>query len=202
MGLSLAEESGIMSTAAAVMAASHRGAWNMALRIAKANHLYGSVEDLKESAARVEQGKALYVKYNQSYAEANEGTITREVIAHACSFASSQRDDFPDWFKAKPDQYLDWFIRCYQSQVWIKRHKLQALDEAIAVVKPEAIIGQLVILGDETALKAQPYRRRIVTTKTAPTICHVSLAAREAVLPDVGRAGRGRTPQHSSRAQH
>lgn len=84
MALQQLEISGDMSTAEAIMANRHKGAWNEALRLAVTKRLY-SHDDVQPYPRFHSDSPVLLANFN-SYNNDYELDIAKEVIAHACSF--------------------------------------------------------------------------------------------------------------------
>ncbi|KAH0385310.1 hypothetical protein KCU92_g3529, partial [Aureobasidium melanogenum] len=119
-------------------------------------------------------------QFNQAYGH----NISRELMAHACSFYNNWSDRFPDAFD--PAVHLDYFVIWYDTLVYIRRHpKRPQPDDTIQQFGHEYVIDSLQtdFFGDNDEI-AQ-CNRRLITPENVPDLLSLSPIATENAKVDL-----------------
>lgn len=178
IALQTLELRGQMTTAEAVMADRHKGAFEYALRLAaNKNNFTGAVpwpQDHIDNPVAL----SLLKRYNDTYGQ----DISKELMAHACTFYLVEECDFPKRFDVAT--HLDYFIIWYKSQVYVQRHNSKPqLDNTIRQLSPKTIhslIEKALNNVDEIA----QYSHRVLTPENFDYLYLLSPIANADVKPD------------------
>lgn len=138
VALQYLELSGHMTTAEAVMADRHLGAFQNALRLAATKHIYPRAVPFPQDHISNPVALGLLKRYNDTYGQ----NVSKELMAHACAFYCGWQEDFPTRFNAAI--HLDYFIVWYKSPVYVQRHNTKPqLDNTIRQLSPKTILDSI-----------------------------------------------------------
>lgn len=178
VALQTLELRGLMTTAEAVMADRHKVAFEYALRLAANKDNFTGAVPWPQDHIDNPVALSLLKRYNDTYGQ----DISKELMAHACTFYLVEQCDFPKRFDIAT--HLDYFIIWYKSQVHVQRHNRKPqLDHTIRQLSPKTILSLI-----EEALsnvdEIAQYSHRVLTPKNFHCLYLLSPIAEADAKPD------------------